>query len=384
MMIFLCACSTKSKNSRDTNPNCIIINLDAQKEMIYPASNIFKQVQSIILETKDDCLIGIVTEIQVFDGYIYVLDKLKAKALFVFDMDGRFIRKIGKLGRGPGEYSSISDFTIDPLNKEIYVLDNHKLHKYKIDGTFVKSIVIQLKSQSPMGIQYFDKKIFVNVCNHSEDKDDDYLLQEVDLVSGKIIDSYLKASQYNLGWSEPVSTGHSFFLSRSGSVPKYNQLFMNTIVSLDGIAPYIIIESKDLPEKNDIEAIKKKDIVERSTAVSEMTKIHDIHNYIESDQFIFFNYWHNRQPFAVLHNLKTDSTRIMNFLRNDLVYKNARLLIKFKFSDKDGAYEVCYPEGLFMEEIKNNNLADELDKREQISALSEDSNPIIFYYEYKE
>jgi hypothetical protein len=179
------------------------------------------------METKDECLIGRVNEVQVFDGYIYVLDALQAKSLFVFDMTGKFIRKIGRLGNGPGEYSSISDFTIDPLNKEIYILDNNKLHKYKTDGNFVNSTVIQVKSQSLMGIQYYADKIFMDVCNHSEDSD--CLLLKVNPADGKIIDSYLKSAQYNLGWDEMFSTGHSFFLSRLGNVPKYNHLFMNTI-----------------------------------------------------------------------------------------------------------------------------------------------------------
>ena len=108
----------KDKNSEisstHTNKNFIEINidrLDTEKKISF--SSVFKSYKLIPLETSENCLIGRIDELKVFDDTLYVLDRNIAKALFVFDNKGRFIRKIGRLGKGPGEYIIPRSFTID-------------------------------------------------------------------------------------------------------------------------------------------------------------------------------------------------------------------------------------------------------------------------------
>ena len=86
------------------------IDLDEEKVESIPLTSIFKDVRTIILETREDCLIGRIESLQVFDERIYILDSRKAKSLFVFDMEGKFIQKIGSYGNGPGEYNEPLDF----------------------------------------------------------------------------------------------------------------------------------------------------------------------------------------------------------------------------------------------------------------------------------
>jgi hypothetical protein len=190
-------------------------------------------------------------------------------------------------------------------------------------------------------------------------------------------------SEYNRGWNELLSTGHSAFVSRNGT-PKYAQLLMNTVVSLDGMVPFITIESKDLPEAEDFEKFKKMDTHTKLMSRSTIPNI-DIRNYIECDRFIYFNYWKGRALLSVFYEIKTSSTQFAHF-SNDLVYKKPRRVMEFRCSDAQGTYEVIRPEFMFsfLEDIANNNLTDNLDKRDQLFALTEDSNPVIFYYEYKD
>lgn len=78
---------------------------------------LYKSLKVIFLETNESCLIGMITKIQVYDKYIFILDSSVAKSLYVFDKDGRFIRKIGTIGGAPGDYVSIDDFAINHDNK---------------------------------------------------------------------------------------------------------------------------------------------------------------------------------------------------------------------------------------------------------------------------
>ena len=43
--------------------------------------------------------------------------------VMVFDREGKLLRKIGSIGRGPGEYNSYYKFTVDDKSETVYVLD---------------------------------------------------------------------------------------------------------------------------------------------------------------------------------------------------------------------------------------------------------------------
>ena len=64
------------------------------------------------------------------------MDKHIAKGLFVFDLKGVFLYKIGSIGSGPGEFTAISDFTIDTDKGVVYTLDNNTqiVHAYQLQN----------------------------------------------------------------------------------------------------------------------------------------------------------------------------------------------------------------------------------------------------------
>jgi hypothetical protein len=100
----------------------------------------------IRLETTDDCLIGNISRIEIFDNKIFILDFSYAKLIYAFDMNGKFIAKIGSKGPGPGEYNHPCNFTIDRENKRIIVYDMnlnkflyydfYGKHLYNMPGSF--------------------------------------------------------------------------------------------------------------------------------------------------------------------------------------------------------------------------------------------------------
>jgi hypothetical protein len=79
----------------------------------------------IPLETNEQCLIGVVGQVEIRDGKIYVLDHIQM-ALFVFDMEGKFITQIGNRGAGPGEYITPMSFDFDLSASTIIVNDAEK------------------------------------------------------------------------------------------------------------------------------------------------------------------------------------------------------------------------------------------------------------------
>ena len=105
--------------------NKIIVNDSLfTKIMIEPAnckedileSELFDSVFIVPLETKNSCFLGKIDKIEIFNNKIYVLDQEISCCLFVFDLNGKFLFKVGQKGRGPGEYQCVLDFSLNPSN----------------------------------------------------------------------------------------------------------------------------------------------------------------------------------------------------------------------------------------------------------------------------
>jgi len=367
------------------NDNNIIINLDMLKDTELFSSMIFNVPKTIILETSKKCLIGSVTDMQVYDEKIYIFDKMSAQSLLQFDLNGKFIRKIADRGKGPGEYLNLSDFTIDKKNSELYLLDNNKLHRYKTDGTYINSVSIEIEFAGVRAIQFYKGMIYAEVSPYSTNNNDIDLIWIINPETGKKIDSFLKLSQNIYGWNETISLGHKHFFACLNEYPIYAHYLMNSFVSLEDMTPKIKLESKNLPKKRDIdEILREKDIHSRIDKLLIMNKIFCIHNYIETQNFVFFSYLNGASKCgSIFHDYSTNKTHNLKFLRNDLLWKKEAIMTKFSFYDSVGAYQILDAYHVF-DEIKKNNIVNNIDKNEQLHFINEESNPVIFYYEFKE
>ena len=60
----------------------------------------------------------------------------------LYGSDGKLIRRIGEMGKGPGKYSILRSLTVDE-NNVIWAADSgqHRLSRYGIDGGLIGSII---------------------------------------------------------------------------------------------------------------------------------------------------------------------------------------------------------------------------------------------------
>ena len=148
------------------------------------ASDVFSEITLVPLETSDNSLMGEINKIVPVGDIIYLQDN-KDKSIVLFDRDGKFIKKIRRHGRGPGEYITLSDFTVTRTGK-IIILDDgsKKLIFLDTDGTYV------MQQELPV---YVDALECINdsliVFNGSK-FDDRVILWDVQ--KEKIIASYIK------------------------------------------------------------------------------------------------------------------------------------------------------------------------------------------------
>jgi hypothetical protein len=376
--------------SLDRTEKVHIIDLDAaprETELLF--SSLFKKVTPIVLETNDEALIGQINSFRIYDGHIYIMDKYSAKTLFVFNMEGRFVRKIGRLGMGPGEYSGISDFAINTDKKEIYLLDmNHRMLKYKPDGTCIGNLRIHSDKANIHCIRYCKQKLYTSISPYTY-TDEDCLLQCVNLEDGGQEARFLKTSEYNKGWNESFLINGGFFVGNESMDPKYVQLFMDTVIAIGerGVYPFLALKSKNLVTGKDLDALKEryKRPSDRYGALNTSGKIHSIKNYIEHGNLICFDYSTGSTQETVLYNISDQSTRVFKTTGNDLLYKKDGLYTKFGFVDSSGAYECINSNAMayFTGYINRNELQSGLANMDKLRSLPEDSNPVILHYEWK-
>lgn len=107
-------------------------------------TDFIENVSYIQLETEENSLIGIITNIYVSTDRIYVLDAIKTKSLFIFDISGKFINRICRLGNGPGEYRYLMDFVVNEEQDEIILLAaGNKIIITNLQGKFVREQILE-------------------------------------------------------------------------------------------------------------------------------------------------------------------------------------------------------------------------------------------------
>jgi len=82
--------------------------------------------------------------------------------LLKFNTDGRLIGKIGKIGRGPGEYLIYINFTVDGNKDVIYVMDNNTIKTYSKAGNLIRNIPLEKYGGYFSGIEFLGPNLFAS------------------------------------------------------------------------------------------------------------------------------------------------------------------------------------------------------------------------------
>jgi hypothetical protein len=138
-----------------------------------PLSKFLNSINYVTLETNPHSIIGRFAHFEVTDEYIIVRDNSIPKQILLFDRKtGKFIKSIGKYGRGPDEYSRFSYIPYDPDKRVLYAVNSlRQLLVYNLSDSDVEIIktpdlvasgeIIQLKKQEMSFDIMMDDKIFV-------------------------------------------------------------------------------------------------------------------------------------------------------------------------------------------------------------------------------
>ena len=383
-----------NETGRDMNNPKYEVDIDAlKKEDLALVSSYFKSVRPIFLETKENCLIQSISGIQVTDDYIFILDR-KYKRLYCFDKEGKFVRRIGNLGSGPAEFSNISDFTID-RDGTIYIVDPNsaKIYAYTLLGKYISSFQLKDIGGYMVHIQVVGDFLYLDFeAEKIKLGANAPLLLKVDKRSGEVVDKYLSVNEHNLGFPSIASKDRSFFYSKNNHTPYYASRYSNTVFSLDNsVEPYFRINSKRLLQKEDFEGLNFSS-PRIFLEINGIRKIKSIYDFQETKNYIFCGYFNESITGIdiLLYCKNTGKAKLYGAFFDDYFYNTATNFIMpfFGCSDEEGLYAFIPVESMsfFLDVYKSGGIKYELGKKQHnhITKLSEEMNPLLFYYELKD
>ncbi|GHT23653.1 hypothetical protein FACS189430_07270 [Bacteroidia bacterium] len=289
LLLLLCSCSENNRIFEAEN----IIHIDVEKsdkEYARYASKLVKSVSYIPLQTTNDCLIGQITKLIYAKDLIYIYD-IQSNKLYQFDKNGQFLRSIGAIGQGPGEYIRIQSFDVNQINGNIsiYCQIKQSILEYTHDGNLVKVEKIGLV----IGDFIYYENRYLFYCSwlpNNKVFHETYPLQYrlVGMSENIVTDKFLEY-KYNDYLSNTIyAASYNVFYQTNENVMLYEQA-TNMVYSLNGndaIATYAV----DFIKYNTPFDVFSTEATKGKIDDLKNAKICRLSHFFETDSFIFIRF----------------------------------------------------------------------------------------------
>ena len=240
-LLIFCGCGENQKDNVGFVP---VIVADLTNEQVkIDLNDLMKNISFVQLETNSDCLIRGVSKAGFYKDKIFVFDSSYPGHLYCFNLDGKFLFKVGEIGNGPADYVSITDFIVDIENSCLWIGDDaRKILRFDFDGNFIEKYDTDFSIRNLCLIDAKEMRMAIRLGFYKANNS--FLVYS--LKDEKIL--YQKASE-NVGIIRSI-VSQTFFKSTERIV--YTEMFNDTIftVSEKGLSPYYVVDfgRRKLPE----------------------------------------------------------------------------------------------------------------------------------------
>lgn len=367
ILIVLVPSCRKGRQKAATNAE-IVAKVDvSESDKGFDVCQIANLEKVIPLETVGDALIGEIDKLEMDDSHIVILDK-QMRTVWLFGIDGKFIRKIGRLGNGPKEYVSLDDMCFDKENGTVWIWDRVKqvMLEYDLTGELLKEVATGFSSN----VFAKTNEGFWLYYSYLKNPDNNSLI----LVNEEM--DHLVKGFFATKETFPVSLS-SGFTSWAGKEYFYFPL-SNVLYSLDGTEarPYIEFDfgERTLPYSKIVNMSPE----EYETLIDSGSYLGGLKNVQLSSKYCFFQFSSTVQNkyvtayYGVL-DLETLKVEVFSYLNgSDLLVDFSSLLCVT--ANDELVYPIC--------PSKHNPIYfDEL--RTLVPEVTEDSNPVLALYKLK-
>jgi hypothetical protein len=369
LLFFCCSIFMSGCQSAEQHPTLSTIEVDIASNGELKLSEYFENFRMLKLPT--DSVMGEIQKIQYENNKIYVSD---GKTMFIFSDEGQLLSCFNKIGRGPGEYTGITDFVVN--GETITILNRQRLLTYNQFGENISTLNLDFGVMSIS--QTVDNAYFLYCGNFANDKNQHILHKVRDGQENERclpIDEHRAKYLFFFGF-------HTFYLHQD--FVYFFDIFNDTVyVSSDkGIEPsfYIDYKGKNVPasffERN------YADIAVFMTEFHKTSYAYGVLDFVLCDRFLMFcsRYQQNRK--LTIFDRKNKKSNTFATIKHDVYFNGLTIPVSdFKYqADK----RIFIPLDAFdvFEWRKEHPPAEQF--KGMVNATKEEDNPLLLIFDFKQ
>ncbi len=364
LLIFvICGCQPTERNL-----SIPIIEVDATSNAELKLSEYFEDFRMLKLPT--DTVMGVIQKIKYENNRIYISDR---QTLFIFSEDGDLLSYFQKRGRGPGEYSGITDFMVD--GETITVLDRNQQRLLTYDHSG--------KSISTRNLGYFglaispavDNSFFLYLGNSTSHKlrrirneQEDFVSLAVDENLAKFLLVFAAQNfqkyQASIYFTEPIND--TIYKSINGGEIKPSF--------------YIDFKGKNIPAS----FLKRpfEDVQAFSSELRKTPYAYGVYNFAVFDQFIMFGSRYLQNTNLTVFDYKNKISNTFAAIKDD-VYFNGLAIPVSEFG-YHASNRIFVPLDAFAVSEWKKAYPPAEQFKEMVHATKEGDNPLLLIFNFKQ
>lgn len=378
LLILLCLfCTTACNGVKEQgqaeikNEDVHLIQVDLKEQDIH-TSNLFSDCTPVKLETNDLSLLKEISKSYLTKNHIFIKSN---HSLFIFNREGRFLRKIDKMGNGPEEYARLSDFDVDEEMNHIYILANQKIVVYNFQGEYQDSYPIGIGA---IKLIKDDQDQFCLYSGNEVSESNSHKLNIWDKSTFKT--SFLEIDDMKKTYLH-INSAQNFYWK--DGMPFFYEAFNDTIYSVEKKGPVYYIQYKHSVPPSFFEN-KFDNIMEFFQKYNQMGYTNSTYDVFESDHKLFFSCYDKGSKYFNVYFKDKEQCESYNNIIDDLLFRNCAIPFSeddFEFwTNRDGEI-IYYISPQFVKENAGDIINDTY--QEFANKLTEDDNPIAIICKLK-